>query len=65
MGTDIVEPKHLLRARTAEGGVTVTLQIFRDLTWPVHFPGVRLRGEQTLYWIDLEKKEEWWATKLA
>lgn len=65
MGTDIVEPMHLLRAKNDGDGVLVTFQVFRDLTWPVHFPGVTLQGEQTLYRIDLEKNEEWWGTKLS
>lgn len=65
MGTDIVEPLHLLRAKTDTNAVLVTLQIFRDLVWPVSFPGVALDGAQTLYRIDLEKSEEWWCTRLA
>lgn len=65
MGTDIVEPVHLLRAKEDGDGALVTLQVFRDLTWPVRFPGVSLQGQQTLYRLDLEKNEEWWGTKLA
>jgi hypothetical protein len=65
MGTDIVEPVHLLRAKQDGNGVLVTLQVFRDLTWPVRFPGVTLRGELTLYRIDLENAEESWCTRLA
>lgn len=66
MGTDIVEPVHLLRAKNdGDGGVLVTLQIFRDLVWPVRFPGITLQGEQTRYRIDLENSEEWWCTKLT
>ncbi len=64
-GTRIVEPKHLLRARDDGDGVCVLFQVFRDLCWPVIFPGVSLGGEQTLYWIDVEQGEEWWATKVA
>lgn len=65
MGTDIVEPVHLLRAKQDGQGVLVTLQVFRDRAWPVRFPGVSLQGEQTLYRIDLEQDEEWWCTKLT
>lgn len=65
MGTGIVEPTHLLRARNDGDDVLVTLQVFRDLVWSVRFPGVTLRGEQVLYSIDLEQNEEWWGTKLA
>jgi hypothetical protein len=65
MGTGIVEPLHLLRAKQDTDGVVVTLQIFRDLTWPVRFADVTLRGEQTLYRIDLEREAEWWCAELA
>jgi HNH endonuclease len=65
MGTDIVEPVHLLRAKQTDKGVTVTLQIWRDICWPIEFPGVELGGEQTLYRLDLEQNDEWWCTKLA
>jgi hypothetical protein len=65
MGAGVVEPTHLLRAKQESDGVLVTLQVFRDLSWPVRFPGVALHGEQTLYKIDLEKDEESWATRLA
>jgi hypothetical protein len=65
MGTDKVEPIHLLRARNDADGVIVTLQIFRDLAWPVRFPNVSLHGKQTLYRMDVERNEEWWATRLV
>ena len=65
MGTDIVEPVHLLRAKQEGDSVLVTVQVFRDLAWPVRFPDVMLRGKQTLYRIDLEQDEEWWCTGLA
>lgn len=64
-GTRVVEPKHLLRAKADRGDVQVNVQLFRDLVWPVRFPGVQLRGEQTLYVLDLEHDEEVWATKTA
>jgi len=63
MGTGIVEPVHLLRAKDTDDGVTVTLQVFRDITWPVEFPGVHLGGKQTLYVIDLEHGHELWCSK--
>ncbi len=63
-GTRIVEPTHLLRARTDGDGVLVTFHVFRDLCWPVRFPGITLGEEQTLYCIDLEQPTEYWATKL-
>lgn len=64
-GTRIVEPKHLLRAKADVHDVQVNVQIFRDLVWPVRFPGVSLRGEQTLYLLDVEHGTEVWATKIA
>lgn len=64
-GTRIVEPKHLLRAKAEGQDVQVNVQVFRDLVWPVRFPGVRLRGEQTLYLLDIEHGTEVWATKIA
>ena len=64
-GTRIVEPTHLLRAKTDDDCVQVDVQVFRDLVWPVRFPGVRLRGEQTLYVLDVERGTEVWTTKLA
>lgn len=63
-GTRIVETKHLLRAKPDGGGTLVTLQIFRDLVWPVRFPIIVVKGEQTLYWVDVASGEESWATKL-
>lgn len=65
MGSDIVEPMHLLRAKQTDDGVTVTLQVWRDISWPVEFAGVRLGGKQTLYRLDVEQGQEWWCTKLA
>jgi HNH endonuclease len=65
MGTDIVDPVHVLRAKDKDGGVQVTVQIFRDLAWPVDFPGIKLGGEQTLYVIDLEQGRELWCSKLS
>jgi hypothetical protein len=64
-GTRIVEPTHLLRAKAEGDDVQVNLQVFRDLVWPVRFPGVHLRGEQTLYVVDVEHGDEVWATKIA
>lgn len=63
-GTRLVEPMHSLRATTEGDAAQVNVQIFRDLVWPVRFPGVRLRGEQTFYMIDLERGSEFWASKL-
>lgn len=64
-GTRIVEPKHFLRAKTDGDAVQVNVQIFRDLVWPVRFPGIDLAGEQTLYVLDIEHGTEFWATKVA
>lgn len=64
-GTRIVEPKHLLRAKTDGDAVQVNVQIFRDLVWPVRFPGIELPSEQTLYVLDVEYGSEVWATKVA
>jgi hypothetical protein len=63
MGTEIVEPLHLLRAKQSDDRVTVTLQVWRDLTWPVEFAGITLGGEQTLYVIDVEHSQERWSSK--
>lgn len=63
-GTRIVETKHLLRTKPDDGGTLVTFQVFRDLVWPVRFPDVVVRGEQTLYWVDVATGEEWWGTRL-
>ena len=65
MGTGIVEPVHLLGAKQTDAGVTVTLQVWRDLAWPIEFPGIRLVGEQTLYVIDVEYSRERWCSKLS
>jgi hypothetical protein len=62
-GTRITEPLHLLRARDDGDGILVIFYVFRDLCWPVRFPG-RLRGLQTLYCLDLEQGSEYWATSL-
>lgn len=64
-GTRIVGPKHLLRAKTEGHDAQLTVQAFRDLVWPVRFPGVRLGGEQTLYVLDVEHGTEVWATKIV
>ncbi len=64
-GTRIAEPVHLLRAKSVDGGAQVNVQIFRDLVWPVLFPAVELRGEQTLYVVNVERGSEFWATKVA
>lgn len=64
-GTRIVEPTHMLRAKTDGDAVQVNVQAFRDLVWPVRFSGLALAGEQTLYVLDLEHGREQWATKLA
>ena len=64
-GTRIVEPQHLLRAKTDGDETHVHVQLFRDLVWPVRFPRVQLAGEQTLYVLDLEESTEWWATQTA
>jgi hypothetical protein len=64
-GTRIVEPAHLLRAKTDDDAVRVNVQIFRDLVWPIRFPGIKLAGEQTLYVLDVEHGTEMWATKIA
>ena len=64
-GTRIVEPAHLLRAKTDDDAVQVNVQIFRDLVWPIRFPGIKLAGEQTLYVLDVEHGTEVWATKVA
>jgi hypothetical protein len=45
--------------------VQVNVQIFRDLVWPVRFPGIELAGEQTFYVLDVEHGTEFWATKVA
>lgn len=63
-GTRIVEPKHLLRAKTDGDAVQVNVQIFRDLVWPIRFPGIKLAGEQTLYMLDVEYGTEVWATRV-
>jgi hypothetical protein len=62
-GTRIAEPVHLLRARNDDDGILVIFYMFRDLCWPVRFPG-ELRGSQTLYALDLENGEEEWVTAL-
>jgi hypothetical protein len=64
MGVDSVEPIHLLRAKNADEGVQVTLQVFRAQVWPVDFRGVHIGGEQTLYTIDMESGEERWCSKV-
>lgn len=64
-GTRIVKPTHLLRAKTDNDAVQVNVQIFRDLVWPIRFPGIKLAGEQTLYVLDVEHGTEMWATKVA
>lgn len=64
MGTEI-EPVHLLRAKETDDGVTVTLQVWRDISWPVEFPGVRLGGEQTLYVVDIERGQEQWHSNVS
>jgi hypothetical protein len=43
----------------------VNLQVFRDLVWPVRFPGVQLAGDQTLYLLEVEHDTECWATKVS
>jgi hypothetical protein len=58
------EPVHFLRARTVDGGTKVTLQLFRELVWPVTFPGIVLCGAQTLYRAEVGALDEWWGTKL-
>lgn len=63
MGADIVEPVHLLRAKQTGESATVTFQVWRDICWPVEFPGITLGGEQTLYMIDLEHDQEHWRSK--
>ena len=60
-----MEPTHLLRAKTDNDAVQVNVQIFRDLVWPIRFPGIKLAGEQTLYVLDVEHGTEMWATKVA
>ena len=64
-GTRIVEPTHLLRAKTDDDAVQVNVQIFRDLVWPIRFPRIKLAGNQTLYVLDVEQGNEIWATKVA
>jgi HNH endonuclease len=64
-GTRIVEPAHLVRAKTDDDAVQVNVQLFRDLAWPIRFPGIKLAGEQTLYVLDVEHGTEMWATKVA
>jgi hypothetical protein len=64
-GTRIVEPAHLLRAKTEDDAVQVNVQLFRDLVWPIRFPGVKLAGKQTLYVLDVEHGTEMWATQIA
>jgi hypothetical protein len=55
---------HVLRAKQKDDGVTVMLQVWRDITWPVEFPGVTLGGEQTLSIVDVEHSQECWRSKL-
>jgi len=64
-GTRIVEPTHLLRAKAEDDAVHVNVQIFRDLVWPIRFPGIKLAGDQTLYVLDVEQGSEIWATRVA
>jgi len=61
-GTRVVDPFHLLRAKPEGDDMVVTFQVFRDLVWPVRFPGIS-NPEQTLYAIDLVTGEEHWKSK--
>lgn len=62
-GTRIVEPRHVLRAKPDGDGTVVTFQLFRDLVWPVRFPGL-VNREQTLYVLDVATGEEHWRSKV-
>jgi hypothetical protein len=57
-----VAPLHVLRAKPAGDATTVTFQLFRDLAWPVRFPGP-VNAEQTLYAVDLASGDEHWKSK--
>ena len=61
-GTSIIEPQHVLRAKPVGDGTTVIFQVFRDLVWPVRFPGPA-NPEQTLYVLDVASGEEDWRSK--
>ena len=62
-GTRIVAPAHVLRARPEGDATVVTFQVFRDLVWPVRFPGP-VNPEQTLYVLDLANGEEHWRSRV-
>ena len=64
MVTGKVEPMHFLSAKNVANGVRVTFTVFRDLTWPIDFPRVRIGGDQMLYVVDLENRWERWCSKL-
>jgi hypothetical protein len=42
------EAEHALRAKATPTASSSASQLFRGLTWPVHFPDVKVQGEQTL-----------------
>lgn len=61
-GTGAVDPVHILRAKPDGDGTVVTFQVFRDLVWPVRFPGTA-NPEQTLYALNVATGEEHWKSK--
>lgn len=52
------EPRHALGVVQEDDGVLVNVWFFRELVWPVRFPGVRLRGADPFYLLDLTTGEE-------
>lgn len=52
------EPKHALGVVQEDDAVLVKVWFFRQYLWPVRFPGVKLRGTEPFYRLDLVTGEE-------